>query len=165
MGRVFVRPRSILIFERFYLASLACVLLQQVAGLYMASSLFSGLPRSSELGAGVFSGIIAGSMVVGLLFSIGLPLLFMWLASRRRSEVGKWALIVISALSILFFLFSLFALLSFPMPGFRTLQTVTLLIDGVAEGLGVVALWHLCRPEATEWFRTQSPQVSADIFR
>lgn len=168
-----LRPNSIIMFERLYLASLAIVLLQQIGGFFVAQSIFARMPAGADLPGmnGVFSGLMVGSMIFGLLFAIGIPLLLWWLAARNRTEVAKWLLLVVSILSVLMWLFGLIVALTMPMPDldsfqdFRTMQLALVAVDGVAEVLGIVALVYLFRADATEWFRTGAGPANADVFR
>ena len=120
---------------------------------------------------GMFSGIMIGSIIIGLLFSVGIPLLLMWLAARKRIEVAKWLLLAVSVLSVLGWLAGVIMLLVMPaqvaqdLEGFAGLQALIVAIDGVGEALGIAALVYLFRRDATEWFRTATPNVNADVFR
>lgn len=169
-----MRPASIIQFERLYLASLAVVVIQSAAAYFIMREAFGRLP--ADAGAppglgGMFSGIMIGWIIIGLLFSVGIPLLLMWLAARKRIEVAKWLLLAISVLSVMAWLGSVIMLLLMPgdvaqdLAGLAGYQTVLVLIDGVGEALGIAALIFLFRRDATEWFRTAAPDVNADVFR
>ena len=168
-----MRPRSIIQFERLYLVSLVIVVIQQVFGFFIARDLFGRMPTGSDMPGmnGFFSGLMIGSMLFGLLLAVGVPLLLWWLAARKRTEVAKWLLVVISVLSVLMWLTSMVMLFAMPMPsegvfeGFRSMQLAIVAIDGTAEIFGVVALWYLFRPDATQWFRTAGPHVDSEVFR
>lgn len=169
-----MRPASIIQFERLYLASLAVVIIQSVAAYFIMREAFGRLPAGADAPpgmGGMFSGIMIGSIVIGLLFSVGIPLLLMWLAARKRIEVAKWLLLAISVLSVLGWLGALIMLLLMPgevaqdLAGFAGYQTMLVLIDGVGEALGIGALIFLFRRDATEWFRAGRPDVNADVFR
>ena len=169
-----MRPASIIQFERLYLASLAVVIVQSVAAYFIVREAFGRMPAGADMPpgmGGMFSGIMIGSMIVGLLFSVGIPLLLMWLAARKRIEIAKWLLLAISVLSVLAWLGSLVMLLLMPgevaqeLAGFRDWQAGLVAIDGVGEALGVAALVFLFRRDATEWFRAAAPNVNADVFR
>ena len=168
-----MRPNSVIMFERLYLASLAVVIIQSVAAYFIMQEAFGRMPAGGAAPGmgGMFSGIMIGSMIIGLLFSVGIPLLLWWLAARKRIEVAKWLLLAISVLSMMAWLGGLIMLLVMPMQvaqdlaGFTGLQTGLIAIDGVGEALGIAALVFLFRRDATEWFRTASPNVNADVFR
>ena len=168
-----MRPNSIIMFERLYLASLVVVVIQSIAAYFFMREAFGQMPAAAEMPGmgGMFSGIMIGSIVIGLLFSVGIPLLLWWLAARKRVEVAKWLLLIVSVLSVLGWLANLIMLLVMPEAVARDLasvagwQAVLVAIDGVGEVLGVVALWYLFRPDATDWFRSAGPSVNADVFR
>ena len=169
-----MRPASIIQFERLYLASLGVVIIQSAAAYFVVREAFDRMPAGADMPpgmGGMFSGIMIGSILVGLLFSVGIPLLLWWLAARKRTEVAKWLLLAISVLSVLAWFGSLVMLLVMPgevaqdLAGFASLQAGLVAIDGVSEALGVAALVFLFRRDATEWFRTATPNVNADLFR
>ena len=168
-----MRPASIIQFERLYLASLAVVIIQSVAAYFLMRETFGRLPAGADVpgAGGMFSGILIGSIIFGLLLSVGIPLLLMWLASRKRVEVAKWLLLAVSVLSVLGFLANLVMLVVMPgqvaqdIAGFAEWQAGLVAIDGVSEALGIAALVFLFRRDATEWFRTGAPDVNADVFR
>jgi hypothetical protein len=168
-----MRPASIIQFERLYLASLAVVIIQSVAAYFVMREAFGRLPAGADVPGmgGMLSGIMIGSIIFGLLLSVGIPLLLMWLASRKRIEVAKWLLLVVSVLSVLGFLANLVMLVVMPgevaqdIAGFAEWQAGLVAIDGVSEALGIAALVFLFRRDSTEWFRTAAPNVNADVFR
>jgi hypothetical protein len=168
-----MRPRSVILFERLYYLSLLVLLVQQAVGYVVARNLIAGMPRDAEMAGmdNLFGGIVAGSMIFGFILAAGVPLLLAWLAARKRIEVAKWLLLVISVLSVLSWVGGLIVLMVVPIEmfegvgGFSSLQAVSVGIDAVSELLGVVALWYLFRPDATAWFRSPIPPASADVFR
>jgi hypothetical protein len=168
-----MRPNSVIMFERLYLASLAAVLIQQVASYLVARDLIGRMPAGADFPGtnGFMSGMMIGSMVFGILLAVGIPLLLWWLAAKKRVEVAKWLLLAVSVLSVLMWLFSLVVMLIMPMPemgafaNFRSMQLLLVAIDGVGEALGIAALVFLFRRDATEWFRTAAPNMNADVFR
>lgn len=157
-----MRPPSILSFERWYLASIGVALLQQILGLYIASSLFDRTPPG--LSPGAVTAIFAAGGVIGLLFYTGTPLVLWYLAARRRIEVAKWIILGLSVLSIANLLLAVVMLAFLPLTGPLALQPYLLMIDTVAEALGALAIYFLLRPDATAWFRGQS-DVDAEVFR
>lgn len=171
-----MRPSSIVKFERLYLISLLLVLAQQVVGFFLARNLFSSFTGEAHFPAGA-GGTFTFFMVIAMLFSlvlaVGVPLLFWWLAASKRQEFAKWVLLVLSVLSVLGWLFSSVGLFMLPpeftdvpvVSSFRTMQTVLVSMDLVAELLGIAALTYLFRQDAVAWFRNPGPTVSADIFR
>ena len=131
-----MRPASIVMFERLFLASLA---LSVVSFLINYESMVRDLetqPGVAELGFG--SGFAIGSMAVGL----AIFLLLWFFIARKASSVAKWILVVLLALSVI------------SLPGMLMGQWNL----GVVLGLGVYALEiaaaaYLFRADAAAWFR------------
>jgi hypothetical protein len=171
-----MRPHSILAFERLYLISLLLVLVQQVMGFFFAQNMFNRFAAEAgpqAPGLGSLNGIVIVWMLFGVAVSVGIPLLFWWLAARKRQEFARWLLLVISILSVLGCLFSLVVMLLMPgdalavagLGGIRSLQVAMVLVDAASEAAGVVALVYLFRAESTLWFRNVNPAASAEVFR
>lgn len=168
-----MRPRSIILFERLYLVSLLILLVQQIGGYFVAQQMIAAMPVDSEMPEmrGLFSGIVAGSIVFAVAMAVGIPLLLAWLAARKRIEVAKWLLLAVSILSVLQWSGGLVVLLVVPLSmfdeigGITTLQLLMVALDGLSEAIGIFALWYLFRPDATAWFRSAAPPASADVFR
>jgi hypothetical protein len=170
-----MRPSAIVNFERLYLISLGLVLLQQVIAFFFMRDLFNsfaGVMDDAE-GAGLASAVMIFAMLFGLVLAIGVPLLFWWLAARKRQEFAKWVLLVLTTLSAMNWLLSVAMLFLLPAgasdmavaSGFQGSQAAIVGVDALAEILGIVALVYLFRPEAEAWFRGLSSAASADIFR
>jgi hypothetical protein len=133
-----MRPNSIIMFERLFLASLA---LSAIASVLAYDAILAELnrdPAVQQLGLG--GGFMGAIFVVG--FAIYLLLWF--LIARRASTVAKWILVVFVALSLASFVASLTA-------GF-TPDSGTLLAL-VIYALEVAAVWFLFRPDAAAWFK------------
>jgi hypothetical protein len=170
-----MRPNVIVRFERLYLVSVVLVLAQQIVSFFFFRSIFNrfAAPDMSTEATGTIGFIMTFAALFGLIIALGIPLLFWWLAARKRQEFAKWVLLVISVLSVLNLLFSLTVLTVLPgqvmdVPGVGgawTTQAILLALDAAAEVTGVIALVYLFRREAVEWFRSRSPAVSADVFR
>jgi glucan phosphoethanolaminetransferase (alkaline phosphatase superfamily) len=170
-----MRPSAIVNFERIYLISLGLVLVQQVIAFFFMRDMFNtfgGAMRNAD-DAGFVSAIMIFAMLFGLVLAAGIPLIFCWLAARKRQEFAKWVLLVLTVLSALNWLLSVVMLFLLPAgsmdmglgSGFQGFQAALVAVDAVAEILGIVALVYLFRPEAEAWFRSQSPAASAEIFR
>lgn len=165
-----MRPQSVQSFERFYLISLALVLVQQVVGFLFARDLIADMPGIAGLGGGgeaAVGAVVIGALLFGIVTAVGVPLLLMWLVSRKRVEVAKWLLLAISVLSVLGWIFGLVTFFAAPAPAVLAsvpgLQVGILLIDFLSEALGIFALVQLFRPDATAWLRGRP--VDQDVFR
>jgi glucan phosphoethanolaminetransferase (alkaline phosphatase superfamily) len=170
-----MRPGAIVKFERLYLISLALVLVQQVIAFFFMRDMFNtfGGAMGDAGEAGFISAIMVFAMLFGLVLAAGIPLIFWWLAARKRQEFAKWVLLVLSVLSALNWLLSVVMLFLLPAgsmdmavgSGFQGFQAALVAVDALAEILGIAALVYLFRPEANAWFRGLSSAASADIFR
>lgn len=170
-----MRPSSIVKFERIYLASLVLVLVQQIVSFFLFRNMFNRFSVGAGGGADTapFSIFMIFATLFGLILAVGLPLLFWWLAARKRQEFAKWVLLVLSVLSALNWLLAMTMMFFLPagfseVPGFgnfRDTQIVLVAIDLVSEVLGIVALTYLFRHEAVAWFRSAGPAASAEVFR
>lgn len=170
-----MRPNAIVSFERLYLLSVGLVFAQQVVTFLFVRSMFTriagmGMPAEAS---GTLSALMIFAGLFSVILGLGIPLLFWWLAARKRQEFAKWVLLVISVLSALNWLLSLLVLTVLPgqtmnVPGVGsawTTQAILVALDAAAEVTGIIALTYLFRRDAVEWFRTRSPAVSADVFR
>ena len=167
-----MRPNSIIMFERLYLASLVVVVIQSIAAYFVMQQAFGAMPAGGPPGmSGVFGGMMIGSILIGLIFSAGIPGLLCWLAARKRTEVAKWLLLAISVISVMGWLAVVIMTSLMPeqvardLAGFAGWQGGLIALVGVGELLGVAALVFLFRRDATEWFRSAGPSVNADVFR
>ena len=133
-----MRPPSILMFERLFLASLA---LSVVSFFINYDSMLRDLdsqPGVAELGLG--SGFVVGSMAVGL----AVYLLLWFFIARKASSVAKWILIVLLALSVI----SLPALVLAP-------WDLGVVLALAVYALEVVAAVYLFRDDARAWFKRE----------
>lgn len=168
-----MRPNSVITFERLYLVSLAIVVAQQIAGYFLARDVFARMPNGQELSTAMNSAILLVIFAFVFLLLIGIPLLLWWLAARKRVEVAKWLLVAVSVISILYWLAGALVWAIMPIPPAESaafddvwnVQPILIALDGLSELIGVVALVFLFRRDATEWFRTATPNVKAETFR
>jgi hypothetical protein len=129
-----MRPPSIVMFDRLFLGSLA------VSGVGLALSWeemtgqLANEPAMAEIGLG--SGFIVGAVAVGFAIS----LLLWYLVSHKASNVAKWILVVLAALS----------LISFP-AALGGPWNVTAILGLASYVLEIAALGFLFREDAREW--------------
>jgi hypothetical protein len=131
-----MRPPSILMFERLFLASLAVSAASIVIGFDSMVDQLASEPATAALGIG--GGFLAGIMAFGMAIS----LLLWFLIAHKASNVAKWILIVLAALSLI----SLPAMLTGPMD-------TTVLLGLASYALEIAALVYLFREDAAAWFR------------
>jgi hypothetical protein len=130
-----MRPKSIIMFERLFLASLALGALNFLLGYEDLAQLAANDPglRRLGLGSGFLVGIVAASYAVYLL---------LWhLIARRASNMAKWILV----------LFAVLGLLS-ALPTLRGPWDATLALALVVYALEVLAIVYLFRVDAKAWF-------------
>jgi hypothetical protein len=123
-------------FDWLFLGSLAVSAAGVVISWQPMMAQLAAQPGVAELGIG--SGFLAGAIAVA--FAISLLLWF--LVSRKASNVAKWILIELAAVSLI----SVPGMLAGP----RNLSTILGLISYVLE---IAALGFLFRPDARAWFR------------
>ncbi|MBX9663347.1 hypothetical protein [Novosphingobium sp.] len=138
-----MRPHSIIRFEQLYLGGTAISLLTQllnVAGL---------LGRTDNDAISPFALLL----ILGL--GYGLTFLFWYLIARRASNLAKWVLVVITALSLVG---------TVPLVGMLVLSSpLEALLTVLVTLLQVVAVVFLFRPDAARWLRSKGQDQFVDI--
>jgi len=131
-----MRPASIVMFERLFLASLV---LSVVSFIINYDSMIRDLetqPGVAELGFG--SGFAIGSMAIGL----AIFLLLWFFIARKGSSVAKWILVVLLAISVI------------SLPGMLMGSWDLGVVLGLAVyALEIAATAYLFRADAAAWFR------------
>jgi hypothetical protein len=140
-----MRPQSIVMFERLFLASLVLSVLSYFLSYDALVAQIEREPGATQLGLG--GGFLIGSMVVG----IAIYLLLWFLIARKASSVAKWILVVFVALGLAF---SVPAALAGP-------WDLALILGFVVYGLEVAALVYLFQSDAAAWFRGETPSDPA----
>ena len=131
-----MRPPSIVMFERLFLASMVLSVLAFIVGYDTLTEQLANEPGLSELGLG--AGFLTGIVAV----SVAIYLLLWFLIARKASSVAKWILIVLLALS----LFSLPAI-------FAGVLDLIAILNIAVYALELAAVVHLFRADAVAWFR------------
>lgn len=129
-----MRPQSIVMFERLFLASLALGVANFFLTYSDAVELISKDAAAQQFGLG--GGFLIG--IVAVSFAVYLLLWFM--IARRASNVAKWILVVFVAFGVLSAL-----------PALTGEWNLTLMLSLVAYALEVVAVVNLFRPDAKAW--------------
>jgi hypothetical protein len=133
-----MRPASIIMFDRLFLGSLAVSAVGVVLSWDEMTAQLANEPGVAEIGLG--SGFIAGAIAVG--FAISLLLWF--LVSHKASNVAKWILIVLAALSLI----SLPSMLGGPWDLMGILGIASYVLE-------IAALGFLFREDAKAWLSGQ----------
>jgi hypothetical protein len=143
-----MRPASIVLFGRFYLASIA---LAFAYGILSALGLATAL-RNADVAPGtmpLLSVVVAGVTVL-------IKLLLWYGAGRRRWMVARWLIV------ILFVIGAFTVLRSFAF----YLRWGPLILIPLATGLllqGIAIFW-LFRPDSSAWFRREPMEALRDTF-
>lgn len=139
-----MRPNSILMFERLFLASLAGSLLGTVLTFDEVVNSVGADPALRNVGLG--GGFVVGVMVV----SFAVYLLLWYLIAHKASNVAKWILVVFIAIGVIM------AVPSLAGP-FGAMQYLGLAICA----LQVAAVVFLFRADAAAWFNGDRPAGAA----
>lgn len=140
-----MRPASIVNFERIVLLSI----LLTIVNLVVNWDRILAVLAHYRLGA---TFVVVAHVVI-----VGLFLLLLWLISRRRSSVAKWIYTVLTGIGLVV-----------DLSGYPTLlgsgQMPAILMTVVQDGLAILSLWFLFRPDSSAWFRRadDSPAAMAD---
>lgn len=134
-----MRPKSIIMFERLFLASLVLGALNFALSYEEATALLENDAGARKLGLG--SGFLVGITAV----STVVYLLLWFLVARMASNIAKWILVVFVGLGVLSAL-----------PATMGTWNVTLVLSLVVYALEVLALVYLFRPEAKAWLRSEA---------
>ena len=136
-----MRPPSIVMFERLFLASLALSAFNFVVGYDAMIEQVEREPALQQLG--LDGGFVTGMFVVG----VAIYLLLWFFIARKASTVAKWILVVLSAVGLLSFLAS-----------FATGQVTfdqSAMLGAAYYALEVAAVVFLFRADANAWFRNE----------
>ena len=142
-----MRPKSIVMFERLFLASLALGLLNFLLSYQDAAALVANDTGAQKLGLG------GGFLIAITAVSTAVYLLLWFLVARMASTIAKWVLVVFVGLGVLAAL-----------PALTGAWSVTLALSLVVYALEVLALVYLFRPDAKAWLggTEQADEPSAD---
>lgn len=133
-----IRPRSILLFERLFLASILiwCVV-QAMTWDY----------RVALLAANPMLATPAAAMATVVLAILAVSVAVWYFAARRSSRIAKWAAVGLAVCSAITFVFGLIAIGQPGLPG-----PVAKLLSIAASALCVAAAVSLFRADAAIWF-------------
>ncbi|WP_126173252.1 hypothetical protein [Altericroceibacterium xinjiangense] len=135
-----MRPHSIVMFERLFLAAMALNVLGFVFSYQAVADELARQPGLSELG-------LTGGFAIGVFsLSLAVYLLLWFLIARKGSAIAKWILIALVAIGLT----TLPSALSAPF----TWGTVFGLL---VTALEVAALVFLFREDAKAWLRREDP--------
>lgn len=149
-----MRPVSIVRFEQAYLASVLIWLVNlatgwkaKLAGLENQGA-FAGNPQAMELAQTIMIGTVV--------FLLVLWLLLWYFTARRASEVAKWVVVALFALSVLG--------LPFTLMGYRAVGLLGTVLTLAMFALNAWAVWLLFQPDARSWFAGEGKDSAAEPF-
>jgi hypothetical protein len=134
-----MRPASIVMFERFFLASLVV----SIVSFFLSYGQLGEDPTLRQAGMG--TGLVTGLMAV----SIALYLLLWFFIARKGSSVAKWILTVLTALGIASLVYTL-----------ATVGVVWNFVGVLSLAyyvLAVAAVTYLFKPDTAAWFKGETP--------
>ena len=135
-----MRPQSIILFERLFLASLALSLLTLAIGYEEMAAAVAEDPGVKQLGIG--PEFLVGMVVA----SYAVYLLLWYLIARKASKLAKW----------IFVLFTVIGVLS-ALPALGGPWTWTMLVSVAVYALEVGAAICLFQPDARAWLDGRLP--------
>jgi hypothetical protein len=142
------RPRSIRLFEAFFLTSFLLTLVATALIWPTLLAQAAAQAGAANLGDGTLA-VIAG---VGVAIVSAIMLLLWWFVARRGSGVAKWVLVLFTA-------YNLYSLIGSVQAG-ASVTTLPGLVSGAALLLQVVAVGLLFLPDARAWFAAKPEALS-----
>ena len=134
-----MRPQSIVVFDRLFLASLVLALINAVLAYSTLVEEVEADPALAQIGGGpIVIGVVLASLLI--------PLVLWYFIAHRASNIAKWLLVALVAIGLFFGNFSFSD--GFSLPAIFGL-VVTL--------LQVVAIVMLFRADARAWLEGDAP--------
>ena len=144
-----MRPHSIVMFERLFLASLALSLLASILAFDAVVDEMTRDPAVQQMGLG--GGFAAGVLAIGL----AIYLLLWFLIAHKASNIAKWILVVFVAVGVISLLISVTQAFTADLPTLLGLVTYALELAAVA---------FLFRSDAVAWLRGESETADPATF-
>ncbi len=143
-----MRPRSIILFERYFLAAAAIAVLNVLVNY--------GSLREYSLSRGG----AAASSLLGMAIGLAFNLTFWFFIARRASNTIKWVLAAFTGLGLLIEVPNAAA------GKFGAISTLYLAIMVLTYGLNLIGVSFLFRRDATNWLKSRgkSGPVDPEIF-
>ena len=133
-----MRPQSIVLFDRLFLASLVLALINAVLAYSTLLEEVEADPALAQIGGGpIVIGVVLASLLI--------PLVLWYFISRRASNIAKWLLVALVAGGLFFGEF-----------GFAEGMTVPAILGLVVTLLQVVAIVLLFRADARAWLEDKA---------
>ena len=147
-GEAIMRPQSIELFEKVYLASIAISLVAVAVGWQRLTA--ESHARLATVSEGTVQGVLIGTAV--LVF--GIALLLWYYIARKARNVAKWVLVILTALGVYTTLKEIV---------FSTVpKDLYFAFNAASTLLGVYAVWLLFRPDAVAWLKSKGADGPGD---
>jgi hypothetical protein len=144
-----VRPHSIVMFERLFLASLALSLLGSLLAFDAVVDEMTRDPAVQQMGLG--GGFVGAVLAIGLV----VYLLLWFLIARKASNIAKWILVVFVAIGVISLLVSM-------TQGFTA--DLPTLLGLVNYALELAAVSFLFRSDAVAWLTGEAAPADPTTF-
>lgn len=143
-----MQPQSIIRFSRLFLASVGVTALLAALNFPgIRASLLRQDPAAASLGDGV--------LILALALGFAVLAVLWFLIAHRASNIAKWVLVALTALSIAY---------QVPMVGAILSSLDPIAILGLVAAVGqIVAIAFLFRADAREWLGQNQPLDFADV--
>ena len=142
-----MRPQSIELFEKVYLASIA-------VGLVNTALSWSQLTASVQQANAGNVVLGSGAMIVSIALGFVISLLLWFFIARRASNIAKWIYVVITAIGV----FGLLSSLANPLAP----KGLAMIGGLAATALQVFATWLLFKPDAAAWLESKGANGPGD---
>jgi hypothetical protein len=143
-----MRPASIDLFDKLYLTSVAISIVQAAVSFKVSAANLQADPATARFGFG------SGFLIVTMLISFSISFLLWFLIARRASNIAKWILIVLTAISVPMVIASF--------PTVAASGTMVVLLTVITTALSLASIVCLFRRDAREWFASRGRSVPAD---
>ena len=143
-----MRPASIDLFDKLYLTSFVISILQAAVSFKENSANLQADPATAQLGFG------SEFLLAMLLISFSISFLLWFLVARRASNIAKWILVILSAISIPMIVASF--------PTVAASGTIVVLLTLITTVLSLASIVCLFRRDARDWFASRGRSGPAD---
>lgn len=130
-----MRPKSIGLFDRLFLFSLAIGLLSTFLDFDKIEEKLRADPAMASLGLG------SGAAIGAIAFVFGISILLWYLVAYRASNVAKWILVIFVAVGAVLLVFNL-----------GQVWALANILSAIGKLIEIAAIAFLFRPDAKAWF-------------
>jgi hypothetical protein len=143
-----MRPASIDLFDKLYLTSFAISVVQAAVSFNESAASLQADPATARFGFG------SGFLIAMLLISFSISFLLWFLIARRASNVAKWILVILTAISV--------PMLAMDYQTIAASGAIVALLTAIATVLSLCSIFCLYRRDARDWFASRGRSGRAD---